>query len=118
MFNYSPMYSRSCGKVYYVSEDLHLVKIKIPLNYKNRNYVGSTYGGSLFSATDPVYMIQLMRALGDDYVVWDKATNIRFKKPVYSDSYADFHFTKDEIKDIVFKVNQQKEIDYVRNNFV
>ncbi|MDJ0644408.1 MAG: DUF4442 domain-containing protein, partial [Flavobacteriaceae bacterium] len=56
-FNVSPMYRRSTGKLYFVSEDLLNVKIKIPLSIKNRNYVGSIFGGSLFSATDPIYMV-------------------------------------------------------------
>ncbi len=30
-FNLSPMYKRSCGKIIFASEDLHVVKIKIPL---------------------------------------------------------------------------------------
>ena len=66
------MYRRSTGKVIKVSEDLLFVKIKIPISYKNRNFVGSIFGGSLFSATDPLFMIQLMNILGDNYVVWDK----------------------------------------------
>ena len=82
MFNISPMYRRSCGRLIFVSKDLHVVKIKISLSYKNKNYVGSMFGGSLFSATDPIYMIQLVQILGNDYVVWDKATEIKFKKPV------------------------------------
>ncbi|MFD2890423.1 hypothetical protein ACFS5J_00125 [Flavobacterium chuncheonense] len=57
MFNLLPMYRRSCGRITFVSEDIHIVKIKIPLTDKNRNYVGSMFGGSLFSAIDPIYMI-------------------------------------------------------------
>ncbi|WP_235270985.1 PaaI family thioesterase [Flavobacterium sp. 316] len=87
MFNISPMYRRSCGKIFFVSDDLHVVKIKIPLTYKNKNYVGSMFGGSLFSATDPIYMIQLMQILGKEYVVWDKSTEIRFKRPVYANAF-------------------------------
>lgn len=64
-FNWSPMYKRSTGKIIEVSDDLHYVKIKIPLSWKNRNYVGSMFGGSMLSATDPIYMIQLINILGD-----------------------------------------------------
>ena len=64
-FNISPMYRRSVGRIVFVSSDLHEVFVKIPLNYKNRNYVGAIFGGSMFSATDPIYMIQLMNILGD-----------------------------------------------------
>ncbi len=77
-FNISPMYRRSTGKIIEVSEDLFNIKVKIPIGYKNKNYVGSIFGGSLFSATDPIFMIQLMNILGNDYVVWDKSANIKF----------------------------------------
>lgn len=115
MFNISPMYRRSCGRITYVSEDLHVVKVRIPLSYKNKNYVGSIFGGSLFAATDPIYMIQLMQILGKQYVVWDKSTEIRFKRPAYSHAYVTFEFKTDEIVEIIEKVNQEKEVDWTKN---
>ena len=74
-FNYSPMYKRSTGKIYFVSEDLMTIKVKIPISWKNRNYANSIFGGSMFSAVDPIYMVQLLNILGEDYVVWDKSAN-------------------------------------------
>ncbi|MES2863775.1 MAG: DUF4442 domain-containing protein [Bacteroidota bacterium] len=113
-FNLSPMYRRSCGKIIFASEDLHVVKIKIPLSYKNKNYVGSIFGGSLFSATDPIYMIQLMQILGKEYVVWDKKTQIRFKRPAYENAFATFEFTSHEIEEIKQKVQSENEMDYTK----
>ena len=118
MFNISPMYRRSCGKITFVSDDLHVVKIKIPLSYKNKNYVGSMFGGSLFSATDPIYMIQLMQILGKDYVVWDKSTEIKFKRPAYKKAFAIFEFSTEEISTIVTKVNEEKEIDIIKKLYI
>jgi hypothetical protein len=72
------------------------------------------FGGSMLSATDPIYMIQLLQILGDDYVVWDKATNIRFKKPANQHSYALFAFTSDEIIQIKEDVATKNEIDLLK----
>lgn len=105
------MYRRSTGKIIEVSEDLLRAKVKIPISYKNRNYVGSIFGGSLFSATDPVFMIQLMNILGTDYVVWDKSAEIKFKRPAKENSYVDFIFTNEEITQIKERVKEEKEID-------
>ena len=113
-FNYSPMYRRSTGRVYYISEDLLQAKVKIPLSYKNINYVGSIYGGSLSSATDPIYMIQLMHILGDAYVIWDKAATIRFKRPARETAHANFNFSTEEIEQIKRDIIQQKEIDLTK----
>ena len=77
-FNFSPMYRRSTGKITHVSEDLLHIKLKLALTYKNRNYVNSIFGGSMFSAVDPVPMVQLINLLGPDYVVWDKSAEIHF----------------------------------------
>ncbi|TYA74066.1 DUF4442 domain-containing protein [Seonamhaeicola marinus] len=113
-FNWSSMYRRSTGKVIEVSEDLHFVKIKIPISFKNRNYVGSIFGGSLFSATDPLYMIQLLNILGDEYVVWDKAATIKYKRPAKQDVFAEFIFSKEEIELIKNDVAEKNEIDIIK----
>lgn len=113
-FNLSPMYRRSTGRVVYVSDDLHTVKIKIPLSYRNSNYVGSIFGGSLFSATDPIYMVQLIQILGEEYVVWDKQAAIKFKRPAKETGYAEFVFTSTEIAQIKTEVAEKNEIDLIK----
>ncbi len=113
-FNWSPMYKRSTGKVIEVSEDLHIVKIKIPLSWKNKNYVGSIFGGSMLSATDPIYMIQLINILGNDYVVWDKAASIKYKRPGKETVFCEFIFTSEEILNIKNDVKRKGEIDIVK----
>lgn len=115
LFNLAPMYRRTNARLIEVSEDIHRVKIKISLNYKNRNYMGTMFGGSMLSATDPIYMIQLLDILGDDYVVWDKATNIRFKKPANEHAFAVFEFSNEEIAQIRNEVAQKNEIDFVKS---
>jgi acyl-coenzyme A thioesterase PaaI-like protein len=114
-FNLSPMYRRSTGKVISVSNDLLTVKIKIPISYKNKNYVGSIFGGSLFSATDPIYMIQLLNILGDNYVVWDKSAEIKYRRPAKKDAFASFIFSWDEIERIKQEVTQKGELDWIKN---
>ena len=113
-FNWSPMYKRTTAKLVEVSDDLHYVKIKMKLNWKNRNYAGSIFGGSMLAATDPIYMIQLLQILGNDYVVWDKAVEARYKKPGKSAIFGEFEFTKDEIETIKAKVAAENETDIVK----
>lgn len=110
-FNLSPMYRRSTGKVISISKDLLVVKIKIPISYKNKNFVGSVFGGSLFSATDPILMIQLLQILGNNYVVWDKEASIKFKRPVRENAYATFLLTTSEIDQIKKDIISKKEIN-------
>ena len=65
----------------------------------------------MFSAVDPIPMIQLIHLLGKDYVVWDKAATIRFKRPAREHLFADFTYTQDELKYIKSCVNEQNEIE-------
>ena len=113
-FNISPMYRRSVGRIKNVSRDLMKVEVKLPINYKNRNYVGAIFGGSLFASTDPVYMIQLMHLLGDDYVVWDKSATIHYKRPAREKMSANFEFTKVEINEIKTRIDVENEIDIIK----
>ncbi|MEP0985816.1 DUF4442 domain-containing protein [Ekhidna sp.] len=113
-FNISPMYRRSTGKIISVTKDLSRIEIKIPLSYKNKNYVGTIFGGSLFSATDPIYMVQLIQLLGRDYVVWDKSSSVKFKRPANSDAFAVFEFTEEEITQLKTDIKEEKELALVK----
>jgi hypothetical protein len=80
-FNLFPAYRGTGGRVTYIADDFREVRIKVPLSLRTRNAVGTIYGGSMYGAVDPIYMIMLMRLLGREYVVWDKTAFIRFRKP-------------------------------------
>src|SRR5688500_10612203 len=79
--NLFPAYRGAGGWVTYIRDDWSEVRIAVPLSWRTRNYVGTIYGGSLYGAVDPVYMLMLMKSLGPAYIVWDKAAAIRFRRP-------------------------------------
>lgn len=110
-FNLSPMYRNTTARIIFVSEDLKDIRIKLPISYKNRNYVNSIFGGSMFAAVDPIPMVQLIQLLGDDYVVWDKSAEISFKRPAREDLFADFRFTDEETDHIANLVARSHETD-------
>ena len=78
------------------------------LRFWNRNYVGTHYGGSLYSMADPFYMLMLMENLGRDYIVWDKAASIRFRKPGKGRVKAEFRLTDAQLDDIREKAPAQE----------
>jgi len=96
-FNFFPAYRGTGGRVTYISDDWREVRIKLPLSWRTRNYVGTIFGGSLYGATDPFFMIQLIQLLGREYVVWDKAASIRFKKPGRATLFATFAIDDTEL---------------------
>lgn len=74
----------------HLAEDWRSARVRLRLRWYNRNYVGTQFGGSLFAMTDPWWMILVMECLGRDYIVWDRAAEIRFVKPGRRDVLAEF----------------------------
>lgn len=74
----------------HLAADWRSARVRLKLRWYNRNYVGTQFGGSLFSMTDPWWMILVMECLGRDYIVWDRAAEIRFVAPGRSDVIAEF----------------------------
>jgi hypothetical protein len=64
-----------------IASDWSEVVVALRQGLLNRNYVGTHYGGSLFSMTDPFYALMLMHLLGERYLVWDLAASIEFVSP-------------------------------------
>ena len=81
LINLWPPYLGAGVRVEKISRDYRQVQVSPRLRWYNRNYVGTHFGGTLFSMTDPFYMLMLMRILGRDYIVWDKSASIDFVAP-------------------------------------
>ena len=112
LFNVSPMYRRTGGRLLEVSNDLMYVKIKLALNYKTKNYVGTIYGGHMYSCVDGIYMVQLINILGGAYVVWDRAASIRFRRPGDQTLFAEFSITPELVEHIKSEVRSEQEKDF------
>ena len=88
-----------------VTPDFREMEVKMKLKWYNKNYVGTHYGGSIYSMTDPFYMVMLIQILGNGYIVWDKAAHIEFLKPGKTELYANFCVTDEALEDIIAKTN-------------
>ncbi len=87
-------------RVTHIAPDIKSVDVEMKLRWWNANYVGTHFGGSLFAITDAFYMLMLMANLGRDYIVWDKAASIRFRKPGRGTVRAEFRLNDAQIEDI------------------
>ena len=103
-FNLFPAFFGTGGRFAYLADDWSEVHVEVPLSWRTRNYVGTIFGGSMYGAVDPCYMVMLIRSLGPEYVVWDKAASIRFRKPGRTTLFARFLLDDaevDAIRDIL-----------------
>jgi len=99
-FNWFPAYRGTGARVTYIAADWREVRIRLPLNRRTRNYVGTIFGGSLYGAVDHVFIIMLIQLLGSEFVVWDKSAEIRFLKPGRTTLHATFKIEDEELEAI------------------
>jgi Domain of unknown function (DUF4442) len=83
-----------------IATDMKAVDVEMKLRWWNANYVGTHFGGSLFAITDAFYMLMLMANLGGDYIVWDKAASIRYRRPGRGTVRAEFRLSDAQLNDI------------------
>lgn len=94
--HYTPF--RAAGaRVRHISPDFREIIVDIALTWRNRNIVGTLFGGSMYTAVDPIYMTMFMQNLGPDYVVWDKGATIRFLKPGHRPVVAHHRITQEQV---------------------
>ncbi|HEY2497263.1 MAG TPA: DUF4442 domain-containing protein [Candidatus Angelobacter sp.] len=108
--NFYPPYIGTAVRVH-ISPDFRNVEVEMPLRFYNRNYFGTHFGGSLYSMCDPFYVLMLANILGPDYIVWDKAANIRFKKPGKGVMKASFNLTEEKIAEIRSAADSQPKVE-------
>src|SRR5579872_6373324 len=91
--------------------DWRAIDVEMKLHFWNSNYVGTHYGGSLYSMADPFYMLMLIENLGRDYIVWDKSSSIRFRKPGKGAVTATFRLSDEQIEEIRSGLKSTDRID-------
>ena len=96
-----------------IAPDMKAIDVEMKLRWWNANYVGTHFGGSLAAMTDPFYMLMLMANLGRDYIVWDKAAAIRYRKPGRSTVRAEFRLTDSQLNDIRDKLKTLEKYEPV-----
>ena len=102
-------------RVIHASNDLREVDVEMTLRWWTRNYVGTHYGGSLYSMTDPFFMLMLIENLGRGYIVWDKAATIRFRKPGRGTVRAQFRLTAEKLEELRARLVNEEKIEPTLN---
>jgi acyl-coenzyme A thioesterase PaaI-like protein len=110
-FNWFPAYRGTGGRITYIDRGWREIRVRLPLSRRTRNYVGTLFGGSMYGAVDPIYMVMLIRRLGPDYVVWDKAASIRFRRPGRTTLHARFVMDAAELDSIRDALRDATAID-------
>jgi len=91
--------------------DWREMDVEMKLHRWNSNYVGTHYGGSLYSMADPFLMVMLIENLGRDYMVWDKSASIRFRRPGRGTVSVNFRLSGEQIEEIREALKTEERID-------
>jgi hypothetical protein len=111
--NLWPPYLGAGIRVRRLQRDWKAIDVEMKLRFWNSNYVGTHFGGSLYSMTDPFYMLMLIENLGGDYIVWDKSATIRFRKPGKGKVRAEFRLADAQIDEIRDQLQTQAKVEPV-----
>lgn len=87
-------------RVRHIAPDWSEALVELRQGLLNRNFVGTHYGGSLFSMTDPFYALMLMHRLGPEYLVWDQAASIEFLAPGRGTVRSRFALDEEKVRQI------------------
>ena len=112
LYNFWPPFFGAGIKIDYVSPDFRLTRVRLKKRPWTRNLVGIQYGGSIYSMTDPFYMMMLMMNLGDGYRVLDKSTHVSYLKPGKTELHAEFRLTQEQIDDIKKQVDARGKYEW------
>lgn len=108
---YSPFIGSGI-KVIKHEKEKHQITVQLKLNFFNKGYMGTHFGGSLYSMCDPFYVYLLTKRLGSQYMVWDKRAEIDYIKQNSQSVTAKFEVTDIDIEKIKALLKVQKKINY------
>jgi hypothetical protein len=111
LINFWPPYFGAGVRVKHVDMKALTLDVEMKLHFWNKNYVGTQFGGSLYAMCDPFFMLLLMEALGREYIVWDKAAAIRFKKPGKGTVHTRFHIPHEQVEEIRERLKTEYKLE-------
>ena len=113
MINFYGPFVGAGVKLEKMTKDFRHARVSMKLTFYNKNYMGTQFGGSLYAMVDPWYMLMLIKNLGKDYIVWDKAATINFKRPGRGKVTAEFNLTDAHLDEIRATLVTQNKMDYI-----
>jgi len=97
---YWPPYFFSGISVKEINPEFTRITAQLKQHFFNTNYVGSHFGGSLYSMCDPFFMFILLQHLSKDHIVWDQSAQIEFIRPGKGTVTAIFEISLQQIENL------------------
>lgn len=112
--NWYPPYIGAGIRISEVSPAMDKIVVTMRLTFWNKNVFGTHFGGSLYAMCDPFFVLIALQQLGKkNYIIWDKAASIQFKKPGKGRVKATFYISPETIAQIKSEIDQVGKKDYL-----
>ena len=111
LINLWPCYLGTGARLTHLSADWRTVRVKLPLSWRTKNAYGTHFGGALYAAVDPLFVLMYRKVLGREIVVWDKAASIRFRRPGRSTLFAELRVEEVELEAIRAALLEGPKVD-------
>ena len=93
-------------RIDHISADWRHVRVTLKRNPLTANYRGTLYGGSLYSMTDPFWMMMVSHCLPGDWSVWDTAGEIEYVSQGRTHVSTEFRLTDEHLAELVAQASE------------
>ncbi len=96
---YPPWFYQNCRVLSWSPDHLHVV-VRLKRSLWTRNLNGSTFGGSIYAAADPIFPLMYWQALalrGWQLQAWLRAARIDFLRPAEGDLRFEFRLRPEDL---------------------
>ncbi len=110
LLNFFPPWFFGRIRTTYVSPDYRTCRVVVKRSFLTRNLNGTTFGGTLFSAADPVYSVlfwQIFAQRGERVVVWLKRASIAYLRPAAGPVTLEFHVPEEDVAQAVQALDER-----------
>ncbi|TAH35549.1 MAG: DUF4442 domain-containing protein [Planctomycetota bacterium] len=101
LLNHYPPWWFQRIRVVELADDFRVARVLVPRSLLTRNLNGTTFGGTIFSAADPLYPVmywQIFARRGERLQVWLKAGRIDYRKPAATALTLEFRLRPDDLE--------------------
>jgi acyl-coenzyme A thioesterase PaaI-like protein len=113
LMSFYPPYVGAGIRMRSIEGNIDAFTLEMKLTPWNKNYMGTHFGGSLYSMCDPWFMFILISKLGKGYVVWDKAARIDFRRPGTGTVSARFHIDEKVVQELKHQLDTVGKVEPV-----
>ncbi len=111
LINLWPCYLGTGARLTFLASDWCSLQVKVPLGWRTKNAYGTHFGGSLYAAVDPLFVLMFRKVLEPEVIVWDKAASIHFKRPGRSNLFAELRVDEAELVAIHEALERSPKVD-------